>query len=210
MKKIFAFALCAALTAALSACGGNSSGSSGTASTASKTESAASKAESTTSKAESAASKAESVASKTESSSVEVPEELAFLADDEVYFDIQLSGDSVKDFEILVNGKPLGDSKKVSLKDQPKLEVKGEIKDGSKVYYGFMRYVIKGSSFGKSQTFKTLDEDLTTQINKNFSSFREGRVYVVITDKPDGWDQNLSPALNTFIKSNASWARKAK
>ena len=176
MKKILSFILILAMLLSLAACGG---------STATTTTAAP---QTTT-----------TAAPETEDVLVEA---LNFLQEGEVYFDIHLSADTVKNLSITVDGKTLGSDKKLNFKEGSSFEVKGEGKEGVKVTVIIITSTKDGNYFRNTHEISSGDvDDALGLLARKLERGKGQKKYVFFAENKGDWDHNLGSALNQYMEN---------
>ena len=175
MKKILSIVLVLAMMLSLAACGG---GSNTTTTAAPQTTTTA--------------------APETEDVLVEA---LNFLQEGEVYFDIHLSADTVKDLSITVDGKSLGSDKKLNFKEGSSYEVKGEGKEGVKVITVIVSSTKDGNHFRNTHDISSGNvSDALELLGRKLARAKGQKLYVFFAEKKGDWDHNLGSALNQYME----------
>ena len=128
-------------------------------------------------------------------------EALNFLQEGEIYFDIHLSADTVKDLSITVDGKALGSDKKLRFKEGSSYEVKGEGKDGVKVVTVIVSSTKDGNHFRNTHEISSGNvSDALELLGRKLSRAKGQKLYVFFAEKKGDWDHNLGNALNQYME----------
>ena len=125
-----------------------------------------------------------------------------FINENEVYFDIHVSADVVKDFSITVGSETITSSKKVVVKEGDTIKVNGNGQEDKDLYV-YRIYRKSENNQIKITNFigKGVDpERLENMLQTSYSMVKPGeRAYFAILDTPKGWDRTLSDPLNDYL-----------
>lgn len=127
---------------------------------------------------------------------------LDFLQDGEMYFDIEVSSDVIKDFSVSTDGKTLGSDNKLTYKAGSEFEVTGTGKADAKVLLLIISVENDGNHFQAVHDYSTGDADDVMQLlPRKLSRVKGTKTCVILTEDVKIWNKNLSPALNNFMEN---------
>lgn len=179
MKKAMIFVLCAASVIALTACGGNSA-------TSSKTSSA-----STTS----------TTSAKDTSGEEKSVERLGFLADGEMFLDINVKEETVSGLFVIANGQKVGADKKLKATKDTTFAVQGNGSEDAEVILLSVVEKKEGDEYRATTTCSKVGADaIVDLLSKKLPNWAGEKIYIAVIDENTGWDHSLSEALNAYIE----------
>ena len=127
----------------------------------------------------------------------------SFVNDNEIYFDIRLSSDAVKDFSLTIGSETITESKKIALNKNDSVVMNGEGQEGKKVYV-YKVFRKKGEDRISIENFVNIGlraDKLGEILAKTYSQLASAeKAYVAILDAPDGWNKDLSASLNEYLR----------
>lgn len=126
-----------------------------------------------------------------------------FVDDNQVYFDLHVSADSVKDFSLAVGSETLTESKKITFNAGDTIKLNGEPAEGKK----FTMYIVrKYSDEGKLSLEHFIHigvqanklGDILAKVYERLGT-ATSKAYIAVLETNDGWNHDLSPKLNDYL-----------
>lgn len=128
-----------------------------------------------------------------------------FVDDNQIYFDLHVSADSIKDFSLKVGSETVSESKKIAFNSADSIALNGEPVEGKK----FTMYIIrKYSDSGKLSVEHFINVgvqsgklgDLLGKVYQRLGT-NTTKAYVAILETNDGWNHDLSSKLNDYLNA---------
>ena len=128
-----------------------------------------------------------------------------FVDDNQVYFDLHVTADSVKDFSLKVGSETLSESKKIAFNSSDTITLNGEPVEGKK----FTIYIIRKFSDAGSLSLEHFihvgvrADKLGEMLGKVYERLgtSTSKAYITVLETNDGWNHDLSPKLNDYLNA---------
>ena len=128
-----------------------------------------------------------------------------FVEDNQIYFDLHVTADSVKDFSLKIANETVAESKKIAFNSGDTIALNGEPVEGKKVTVYIVR---KYSDTGKLSIEHFVHVGIRTDKLGDLLGKVYGRLgssttkaYVAVLETNDGWNHDLSPKLNDYLNA---------